>query len=63
MPKPVVSGATRRKTEDGLQADLHKYKDLSQHTRGIIIRKKVSIANMLQWTKVCCYGNCMCYPT
>ena len=62
MPKPVVSGAVRRKTEDGVR-DLHKYDALSQHTKGIIIRKKVSIANMLQWTKVCCYGNCICYPS
>ena len=58
-----MSGAARRKTEDGLRADLHKYDSLSQHTKGIIIKKKVSIANMLQWTKVCCYGNCMRYPS
>jgi len=54
-PKPQAS-SSRRKTDDFLQrqeSELSHFKDLSQHTKGIIIKKKVSIATMLQWTKVC----------
>ena len=36
---------------------LETFKELNQHKQGFIIRKKVSIADMLSWTKVgvnCC---------
>ena len=32
---------------------LEQFDSLSQHKKGFIFRRKVSIANMLQWTKVC----------
>ena len=31
---------------------LETFKELNQHKQGFIIRKKVSIADMLSWTKV-----------
>jgi hypothetical protein len=33
-----------------MQADLGKYQELAQHKKGFF-RKKVTIANMLSWTK------------
>ena len=39
---------------------LEEFTDLSRHKTGFIIKKKVSIANMLSWTKVSVYSVSYC---
>ncbi len=46
---PQRAGSLQKGSGSG--ARLESFKDLSQHRKGLF-RKKVTIANMLQWTKV-----------
>ena len=52
-----MKSGTKMKCSVSMQADLGKYHELVQHKKGFFHRK-VTIANMFAWTKVCLYSTC-----